>query len=78
MKKFNTIILLKYASIFFVFIIFLLNQLEIILDGQGDIRNYKFLIELKLIGSQITEPFLKFLIIIFYYFSNSSVIHYYQ
>ena len=70
--KNNKLLVLKYTSILFVFLLFFANQLEVIFIGQGDVRNYKYLIDIKMIGSQITEPFLKFLIIILNYITDNS------
>ena len=74
MRKNNNLLKIKYFAFAFVFLIFLLNQIDVVVNGQGDIRNYRNLIEIKFINSQLTEPFLKFLIIILNYFTSSTSI----
>ena len=72
MRRKNYLLVFKYIVFLSVFLVFFFNQLEVLISGQGDVRNYRYLIEIKIIGSQITEPFLKFLIILVNYFTDSA------
>lgn len=71
MRNDNFLLFIKYFVFFGVFSVFFLNQLEVLISGQGDVRNYRYLIEIKMLGAQKSEPFLKFLIILINYLTNS-------